>query len=106
MDGEDYHAQVSLNDLHHRIHEVRDHLFMGETLLLTRRGDPLALIMPVEDGSQVPEDALVRSISYIRSHKKEFVFKLQEGRSIVLVYRGKKAGIVAPEERFRRGYPG
>lgn len=87
---------MGLNDLHHRSLEVRDYLFRGELLLLTRRGKPLALIKPIHVDAKLPKDVHVRSITYIRRHKREFVFKLMEGQRILLTYRGKKIGMVDP----------
>ncbi|MDY6793745.1 MAG: hypothetical protein SWK76_00470 [Actinomycetota bacterium] len=88
---------MGLNDLHHRSLEVRDYLFRGEKLLLTRRGKPLASIKPVAVDIEFPRDAQVRSITYIRRHKREFVLKIMEGQRILLTYRGKTIGIVDPE---------
>lgn len=90
------HFVIGLNDLHHRSLEVRDHLLRGDKLLLTRRGEPLATIKPLTPRSRPPGDALVRSISYIRKHKREFTIKLTQGNKIILTYRGKKIGLVNP----------
>jgi antitoxin (DNA-binding transcriptional repressor) of toxin-antitoxin stability system len=95
--GIEDHLEISLDELHHRIHDVRDHLFKGETIILNSEGRPLATIRPMEEEDKVPEQALVRSISYIRHHKRVFTFKLREGNRIILTYRGRKMGVADPE---------
>jgi antitoxin (DNA-binding transcriptional repressor) of toxin-antitoxin stability system len=87
---------TGLNDLHYRWLEVRDHLLKGDTLLLTRRGKPLALIKPLSPDDKPPREALVRSVTYIKRNKRDFVFKLLDGEKMVLTYRGKKIGLVNP----------
>jgi antitoxin (DNA-binding transcriptional repressor) of toxin-antitoxin stability system len=96
MPGKEDLFVIGLNDLHHRSLEVRDHLLKGDKMLLTRRGHPLASIKPLTPRSRPPSDALVRSISYIRKHKREFTIKLMQGNKIILTYRGKKIGLVSP----------
>jgi len=97
MTGQKKSIVISLNDLHYRSLEVRDHLLKGDMLLITRRGKPLASMKPLTPRSRPPRDSLVRSISYIRRHKKEFTLKLMQGAKIVLTYHGKKIGLVIPK---------
>jgi len=95
MDGREG-VEISLDELHHRIHDLRDHLFKGETVTLNSGDVSLAVIRPLADGDRLPEQALVRSITHIRLHKRMFTFKIREGCSIVLTYHGRKVGVVEP----------
>ena len=95
---------IGLNDLHYRWLELRDHLLLGETLLLTNHGKSLALIKPLADETRIPSDALVRNISYVHRHRRAFTFELMEGNRIVFVYKGSKVALVDPNlpERLRK----
>ncbi|MBN2026943.1 MAG: hypothetical protein JW854_09320 [Actinobacteria bacterium] len=88
---------VKMNDLHYRTLEIRDHLFKGDKLLLTSRGRPVALIKPLTEKSRTPADAVVRSISYVDRHRREFAMELAEGTRIIFTYKGKKIALVDPD---------
>jgi len=88
---------VKMNDLHYRALEIRDHLFKGDKLLLTSRGKPVALIKPLLDKAKTPADAVVRSISYVDRHRREFAMELAEGTRIIFTYKGKKIALVDPD---------
>jgi antitoxin (DNA-binding transcriptional repressor) of toxin-antitoxin stability system len=90
-------ARIGLRDLHYRWRELRDQLFMGDALLLCNHGKPIALIKPLRDRTRVPKDALVRNISYVHRHRREFTFELMDGNRIIFVYRGKKVALVDPK---------
>jgi len=88
---------VKMNDLHYRALEIRDHLFKGDKLLLTNHGKPVALIRPLSEKAQMPADAVVRSISYVDRHRREFAMELAEGTRIIFTYKGKKIALVDPD---------
>lgn len=99
---------VKMNDLHYRSLELRDHLLKGNRLLLTSRGRPVALIKPLSEKAKTPAGAVVRSISYVDRHRREFAMELAEGTRIIFTYKGKKIALVEPdvpkklaEARFR-----
>jgi antitoxin (DNA-binding transcriptional repressor) of toxin-antitoxin stability system len=96
MDVED-NVEINLDELHHRLHDVRDHLFKGESMVLTSEGEQLAVIKPMSEKDEIPERALVRSISFIRSHRRMLSYRLREGSKIVITYRGRKMGVIDPE---------
>jgi hypothetical protein len=88
---------VKMNDLHYRAHDIRDHLFKEDTLLLTNHGKPVALIKPLPERARTPRDAVVRSISYVDRHRREFAMELAEGTRIIFTYKGKKIALVEPD---------
>ena len=87
---------VKMNDLHYRAHEVRDHLLKGDILLLTHYRKPVAIVRPLSESARPPRDVVVRSITYINRHRREFALKLAEGTRIVFTYKGKKIALVDP----------
>ena len=93
--GEDL-TRIGLRDLHYRWRELLDMIFMGDNLLLCNHGKPIALIKPLQEKARTPRDALVRNISYVHRHRREFTFELMDGNRIIFVYRGKKVALVDP----------
>jgi len=89
--------RIGLRDLHYRWRELRDQLFMGEKLLLCNRGKPIAFIKPLQGRARIPKEALVRNISYVHRHRREFTFELMDGNRIVFVYKGRKIALVDPK---------
>jgi len=88
---------VKMNDLHYRAHEMRNHLMQGDTLLLTHYRKPVAIIRPLSKSARTPRDVVVRSITYVNRHRREFSMELVEGTRIVFIYKGKKIALVDPD---------
>ncbi len=87
---------VKMNDLHCRALDVRDHLLRGDKLLLIKQGKPIAIIRPLSQGARMPREVVVRSISYVDRHRREFALELAEGTRIIFTYKGKKIALVDP----------